>query len=141
MLSGSFMPIYRHGSVLLHATCRTLEYHVYGNRNKLSCFFFSWHQHDAIQVSRAWNKCIARDTFVACKSALSVSLVYCLEQEQLVGISLGAIFGLFSCWLGNNFTMLAGWELSSLLGWELELIQTSCWECGTDIFFPSNKEK
>ena len=31
-------------------------------------------------------------------------------------------------------------ELSSLPGWELELIQTSCWECGTD-FFPSNKEK
>ena len=93
-----------------------------------------------IHVSQAWNKCIARDTFVACKSALNLSLVYCLEQEELDGISLGPIIGLFSCWLGNNFTMLAGWELTSLPGWELEYIQTSCWECGTDIFFPATKK-
>ena len=34
----------------------------------------------------------------------------------------------------------AGWELTSLLGWELELIVTSCWECGTDIIFPATKK-
>ena len=30
--------------------------------------------------------------------------------------------------------MFADWELTSLPGWELELIQTSCWKCGTDLF-------
>ena len=36
--------------------------------------------------------------------------------------------------------LVAGWELTSLPGWELELIQTSCWECGTDIFFQQQRK-
>ena len=38
------------------------------------------------------------------------------------------------------YIMLAGWELTALPCWELELIQTSCWKCGTDIFLPATKK-
>ena len=34
----------------------------------------------------------------------------------------------------------AGWEFPYQRSWEVELFLPSCWECGTDIFFPATEK-
>ena len=106
LLSGSFVPICTVQCYYIpHRELLNTTFMVIGN--KLSSFFFSWH--DAIHVSHVWNKCIARDTFVACKSALDLSLVCSLEQEKLDGIAWVQLLAfLVACWETISGCWLAG---------------------------------
>ena len=54
---------------------------------------------------------------------LSMVQVYCTRKICRFVFAWDSI-EVISYWLGNNFMMLPCWELTSLLGWELELIVT-----------------